>query len=141
VIEEIDDSVGQVLAALWRLGLERDTLVIFASDNGPWLSYGDHAGSAGPRREGKHLAAPPRRGGRAGSGGRPGRYRQEDVPLALYDLVADIGETTDVAAAPGSDSAGPLPPAGRRGARRDDRRGREGGGLSALPVAACGEKP
>ena len=46
VVEEIDDSVGQVLAALRRLGLERDTLVIFTSDNGPWLSYGDHAGSA-----------------------------------------------------------------------------------------------
>ena len=56
VIEEIDDSVGQVLAALRRLGLERDTLVIFASDNGPWLSYGDHAGSAGPLREGKGTA-------------------------------------------------------------------------------------
>ena len=42
--------------ALRRLGLERDTLVIFASDNGPWLSYGDHAGSAGPLREGKGTA-------------------------------------------------------------------------------------
>jgi arylsulfatase A-like enzyme len=56
VVEEIDDSVGQVLAALRRLSLERDTLVIFASDNGPWLSYGDHAGSAGPLREGKGTA-------------------------------------------------------------------------------------
>jgi arylsulfatase A-like enzyme len=192
VVEEIDDSVGQVLAALRRLGLERDTLVIFASDNGPWLSYGDHAGSAGPLREGKGTAfeggvrvpfvarwpgripagsivrepamtidvlptiarlvgapLPERpidgldisallfgekgarspheallfdygtelralRGGRyklvlphrsqtldgpGGSGGSPGKYRQVDVPLALYDLVADIGETTDVAAA------------------------------------------
>jgi arylsulfatase A len=192
VIEEIDDSVGQILAALRRLGLERDTLVLFASDNGPWLSYGDHAGSAGPLREGKGTVfeggvrvpfvarwpgripaktvvsepamtidvlptiarivgapLPERpidgldispllfgeagarspheaflfyygtelralRGGRyklvlphrsqtldgpAGSGGVPGKYKQVDVPLALYDLVADIGETTDVAAA------------------------------------------
>lgn len=192
VIEEIDDSVGQLLATLQRLGLERDTLVVFASDNGPWLSYGDHAGSAGPLREGKgtafeggvrvpfvarwpgHIPAgslvrepamtidvlptlarlvgaplPPRpidgldisplllgeagarspheallfyygtelralRAGRyklvlphrsqtldgkAGTGGIPGKYKQIDVPLALYDLVADIGETTDVAAA------------------------------------------
>jgi arylsulfatase A len=192
VIEEIDDSVGQVLAALRRHGLERDTLVIFASDNGPWLSYGDHAGSAGPLREGKGTAfeggvrvpfvarwpgripartvvsepamtidvlptiarivgapLPERpidgldispllfgetgarapheallfyygtelralRGGRyklvlphrsqtldgpAGSGGVPGTYKQVDVPLALYDLVVDIGETTDVASA------------------------------------------
>ena len=192
VIEEIDDSVGQVLATLRRLSLERDTLVIFASDNGPWLSYGDHAGSAFPLREGKgtafeggvrvpfvarwpghipagtvvhepamtidilptlaRIAGAPLpelpidgldisplllgeagarspheallfyygtelralRGGRyklvlphrsqtlegkAGSGGIPGQYQQVDVPLALYDLVADIGETTDVAAA------------------------------------------
>jgi arylsulfatase len=53
VIEEIDDSVGQVMRALKQNGLENDTLVIFLTDNGPWLSYGDHAGSAGPLREGK----------------------------------------------------------------------------------------
>jgi arylsulfatase A-like enzyme len=192
VVEEIDDSVGQVLAALRRLGLERDTLVMFASDNGPWLSYGDHAGSAGPLREGKGTAfeggvrvpflarwpgripagsvvrepamtidvlptlarivgAPlparaidgkdvsallfaeegarsphdvllfyydrglralrsgryklvlPHRSqtlaGQPGSGGTPGPYEQVDVPQALYDLVADVGETTDVSAA------------------------------------------
>ena len=192
VIEEIDDSVGLVLATLRRLGLERDTLVIFTSDNGPWLSYGDHAGSAGPLREGKQtsfeggvrvpfvarwpgriaagsvvrepamtidvlptiarlVGAPlpdrpidgldiaplllgepgarsphdtllfyfgtelrairsgrfklvlphrsPTLDGPAGSGGEPGKYRQQDVSQALYDLVADIAETTDVAAA------------------------------------------
>lgn len=53
VMEEIDWSVGEVLAALERHGLERNTLVIFTSDNGPWLSYGGHGGSAGPLREGK----------------------------------------------------------------------------------------
>ncbi|HEY5913753.1 MAG TPA: sulfatase [Verrucomicrobiae bacterium] len=53
VIEEIDWSVGQVMAALQRANLENDTWVIFTSDNGPWLSYGDHAGSAFPLREGK----------------------------------------------------------------------------------------
>jgi len=53
VIEEIDWSVGQVLDTLRRLKLDRQTLVIFATDNGPWLSYGDHAGSARPLREGK----------------------------------------------------------------------------------------
>ncbi|MCA9056751.1 MAG: sulfatase-like hydrolase/transferase, partial [Planctomycetaceae bacterium] len=53
VLEEIDWSVGEVLAALDRHDLADDTLVLFASDNGPWLSYGDHAGSAGPLREGK----------------------------------------------------------------------------------------
>jgi arylsulfatase A-like enzyme len=190
VVEEIDDSLGQLLATLRRLGLERDTLVIFASDNGPWLSYGDHAGSAGPLREGKgtafeggvrvpFVARWPRRipagrvtrepamtidvlptiarlvgaklpalpidgldisplllgepgarspheafyfyygtelravragrfklllphrsdtlEGAPGSGGQPGKYVKADVPLALYDLVADVAETTDVA--------------------------------------------
>ncbi len=53
VIEEIDWSVGQVLAALKKHDLDEKTLVIFTSDNGPWLSYGNHAGSAGPLREGK----------------------------------------------------------------------------------------
>jgi arylsulfatase A len=53
VIEEIDWSVGQVMDALQRAGLEDKTWVIFTSDNGPWLSYGDHAGSAYPLREGK----------------------------------------------------------------------------------------
>lgn len=53
VLQEIDWSVGQILTALREHGLERNTLVIFTSDNGPWLSYGNHAGSAGPLREGK----------------------------------------------------------------------------------------
>lgn len=53
VIMELDWSVGEILAALRRHGLEGRTLVIFTSDNGPWLSYGNHAGSAGPLREGK----------------------------------------------------------------------------------------
>jgi arylsulfatase A len=53
VIEEIDWSVGQILQTLKRLDLDERTLVIFTADNGPWLSYGDHAGSAGPLREGK----------------------------------------------------------------------------------------
>jgi arylsulfatase A-like enzyme len=53
VIMEIDWSVGEIVAAIERHGLEQRTLVIFTSDNGPWLSYGDHAGRAGPLREGK----------------------------------------------------------------------------------------
>jgi arylsulfatase A-like enzyme len=53
VIEELDWSFGQILAALKADGLDEKTLVIFASDNGPWLSYGPHGGSAGPLREGK----------------------------------------------------------------------------------------
>jgi arylsulfatase A-like enzyme len=56
VVAEIDWSVGQILAALKDEGLDDRTLVIFTADNGPWLSYGDHAGSAGPLREGKGTA-------------------------------------------------------------------------------------
>jgi arylsulfatase A-like enzyme len=53
VLEEIDWSVGQILAALERNGLDEKTLVMFTCDNGPWLVYGNHAGTAGPLREGK----------------------------------------------------------------------------------------
>jgi arylsulfatase len=56
VIEEIDWSVGQLLETLEKLGLVENTLVIFTSDNGPWLNFGNHAGSAGPFREGKGTA-------------------------------------------------------------------------------------
>jgi arylsulfatase A len=53
VMMEIDWSVGQILSTLKRLDIDEKTLVMFCSDNGPWLSYGDHAGSAKPLREGK----------------------------------------------------------------------------------------
>ena len=53
VIQEIDWSMGQLLDTLKKHNLEDNTLVIFTSDNGPWLSYGNHAGTAGPLREGK----------------------------------------------------------------------------------------
>ncbi|MBS0209007.1 MAG: sulfatase-like hydrolase/transferase [Planctomycetes bacterium] len=52
-IEELDWSVGQVLDALKANGIDDRTLVIYFSDNGPFLSYGNHAGSAGVLREGK----------------------------------------------------------------------------------------
>jgi arylsulfatase A len=192
VIAEIDWSVGQILDALKRNGLDDNTLVIFSSDNGPWLSYGDHAGSAGHLREGKGttfeggvrvpavfrfpgkipagavcrepamtidvlptlaklvgaelppghkvdgkdvwplVSAQPGatsphealyfywdrqlqavRSGKwklhfphayrtmtetKGSGGLPGDYRQEKIPLTLYDLEQDPGETNDLSA-------------------------------------------
>lgn len=53
VIMEIDWSVGQILKTLKRNGLDDNTLVVFTSDNGPWLNFGNHAGSAFPLREGK----------------------------------------------------------------------------------------
>jgi arylsulfatase A len=191
VIADIDWSVGQILDAVARHGLDNDTLIIFTSDNGPWLSYGNHAGSAGAFREGKgtafeggvrvpfvarwpgripkgsvgHLPAmtidllptlaglagatvsgerlidgrdmlpllvarpdaqAPHdalyffwgrelhaiRSGRwklhlphpyqslevAGKDGKPGKYVRKEIGLSLFDLEADAGETTDVAA-------------------------------------------
>jgi len=53
VVMEVDWSVGEVMKALGENGLTENTLVIFTSDNGPWLNFGNHAGSAGGLREGK----------------------------------------------------------------------------------------
>jgi len=53
VIEEIDWSVGEVLKALENNNLDQNTIVVFTSDNGPWLLFKTHGGSAGPLRAGK----------------------------------------------------------------------------------------
>ena len=53
VMMEIDWSVGEVLKAIQKNGLDENTLIIFTSDNGPWLNFGNHAGSTGGLREGK----------------------------------------------------------------------------------------
>ncbi|NJB86470.1 arylsulfatase A-like enzyme [Lewinella marina] len=53
VIEEIDHGVGQILDLLRTEGLAENTIVVFTSDNGPWLSYGLDGGSAGPLYAGK----------------------------------------------------------------------------------------
>lgn len=50
---EVDASVGRILRTLKDLKLDKKTLVVFTSDNGPWRPYGNHAGSPGPFREGK----------------------------------------------------------------------------------------
>jgi len=53
VIEEIDWSVGHVLQTLRDLKIDQNTIVWFTSDNGPWLTFNDHGGTAGLLREGK----------------------------------------------------------------------------------------
>ncbi len=53
VIEELDASVGRLLETLEELGLAENTLVVFTSDNGPWIEYGFDAGSAGLLRGSK----------------------------------------------------------------------------------------
>lgn len=53
VISEIDWQVGKIIETLKANQIDEQTMIVFTSDNGPWLSYGDHAGSAKPLREGK----------------------------------------------------------------------------------------
>lgn len=97
VIQEIDWSVGEILKALEKHQLSENTLVIFTSDNGPWLSYGNHAGSAGPLREGK---------GTAWEGGQreptifwwPGQIPAGTIcaePCGTIDLLPTIAALTD----------------------------------------------
>ncbi|MEX0273621.1 MAG: sulfatase, partial [Flavobacteriaceae bacterium] len=99
VIMEIDWSVGQIMKALTENGLEDNTLIIFTSDNGPWLAYGNHAGSAFPLREGK---------GTAWEGGQrepfiarfppgiPGGTVSE-TPVMAIDILPTIAELTGAA--------------------------------------------
>jgi arylsulfatase A-like enzyme len=53
VIEHIDEQVGRIYDTLHHLNLQNDTLVVYTSDNGPWLRFDNHAGQALPLREGK----------------------------------------------------------------------------------------
>lgn len=53
VIQEVDHHVGRIMKMLKEEGLDKNTLVIFTSDNGPWFNFGEHAGSPGGLREGK----------------------------------------------------------------------------------------
>lgn len=50
VVEEIDWSVGEVVKAIREAGIEKETLIVFTSDNGPWSVFGPHAGTAAPLR-------------------------------------------------------------------------------------------
>jgi len=96
VIMEIDWSVGQILAALKQYNIDDNTLVIFTSDNGPWLNYGEHSGSALPLREGK---------GTALEGGQrepciisyPGKIKPGKIintPMMAIDILPTIAEIT-----------------------------------------------
>ncbi len=53
VVEEIDHNVGRILTILRETGLDKSTIVVFTSDNGPWLIMNEQGGSAGLLREGK----------------------------------------------------------------------------------------
>jgi arylsulfatase len=98
VISEIDWSYQQINEALLRNNLEKNTLIIFTSDNGPWLSYGTHSGSALPLREGK---------GTSWEGGVrvpcimkwPGMIPEgvvQDVPAMTIDLLPTIADILQI---------------------------------------------
>jgi arylsulfatase A-like enzyme len=53
VIEHIDAQVGRIADLLRELKLDQNTYLIFTTDNGPWLQFKNHGGSAGPLRDGK----------------------------------------------------------------------------------------
>ena len=53
VLQEIDHGVGQIIKTLKEMGIDKNTLVVFTSDNGPWLVFGDHGGSSGLLHDGK----------------------------------------------------------------------------------------
>ncbi|WP_422354656.1 sulfatase [Roseivirga pacifica] len=98
VIMEIDWSVGEILKTLKQEGIDENTMVIFTSDNGPWLAYGEHSGSALPLREGKGTAL---EGGqrepaiiRYPGKIKPGRTLQ--TPMMNIDILPTIAELTGV---------------------------------------------
>ncbi|NND33709.1 MAG: sulfatase [Saprospiraceae bacterium] len=87
VLEEIDWGVGQIIETLKDLKLDQNTIVLFTSDNGPWLSFRTHGGSAGPLRAGK---------GTSFEGG-------QRVPTIFWGpgqispgLISEMGSTLDV---------------------------------------------
>lgn len=91
-VEELDWSVGEVLAALREAGLEKDTLVWFSSDNGPWLTQREQGGSAGGLRDGKGSTweGGMRVPGIAWWPGRIAAGRVTDDPAATLDLLPTV---------------------------------------------------
>ena len=87
VIEEIDHSVGSIISTLEEEDLDRNTIVIFTSDNGPWLSFKQNGGSAGLLRAGK---------GTTWEGGMrvPGLFWAPGIIRA--GVIHDIGSTMDL---------------------------------------------
>ena len=86
VIEEIDHGVGIIMNELRKNSLDKNTIVVFSSDNGPWLPFKTHGGSAGLLREGK---------GMTWEGGQrvPGIFWGADIKPGVID---QIGSTMDL---------------------------------------------
>lgn len=86
VIEEIDHGMGAIISELKKYNLDKNTIVVFTSDNGPWLPFETHGGSAGLLREGK---------GMTWEGGQrvPGIFWGADIKPGVID---EIGSTMDL---------------------------------------------
>ena len=86
VIEEIDHGIGLIIEELKKNNLDKNTIVIFTSDNGPWLPYETHSGSAGLLREGK---------GTTWEGGQriPGIFWGAGIKPGVIN---DLGSTMDI---------------------------------------------
>ena len=98
VIAEVDWSVGRIVDAVRRAGIDERTLIIFTSDNGPWLSYGNHGGSAAGFREGKGTTF--EGGVRVPFVARwPGRIAKgatSDVPAMTIDMLPTLARLAEV---------------------------------------------
>ena len=86
VIEEIDDGVGLIVKELKRHNLDNNTIIVFTSDNGPWLPFESHSGSAGLLRNGK---------GTTWDGGQrvPGIFWGANIKPGV---ISDLGSTMDI---------------------------------------------
>ena len=86
VIEEIDHGIGLIIEELKKNNLDKNTIVVFTSDNGPWLPFETHSGSAGLLREGK---------GTTWEGGQriPGIFWGNGIKPGVIN---DLGSTMDI---------------------------------------------
>ena len=86
VIEEIDHGIGLIIEELKKNNLDKNTIVVFTSDNGPWLPFETHSGSAGLLREGK---------GTTWEGGQriPGIFWGAGIKPGVIN---DLGSTMDI---------------------------------------------
>jgi arylsulfatase A-like enzyme len=125
VVEELDWSTGQILDTVRRLGIAEQTLVLFTSDNGPWLIKGAEGGSAGPLRQGKSTTF---EGGMrvpciAWWPGTIAPGREERAPAMAIDLLPTLADLAGIAlpegrTIDGRSLAGVLRGTGTRGEER-----------------------
>lgn len=101
VMMEVDWSIGEIMKTLKKNGLDENTLVVFTSDNGPWLTFGDHAGNTGGLREGK---------GSSWEGGvrEPGIFRWKGA-IPAGTVMNNMASTMDLLPTIAKLSGAPLP--------------------------------